>query len=197
MADEATSSGWLPPRAPGGRPPPAFEMVTPEAPAPGAARAPAPLPPGLAPVGAAAATRAPARAPSAPRTAFERGRPPATNRLAVTSVVLGVVGLVLLVLTLGLGAPVTLPCSIGAWIYGAQARTRIDLGEEQTGRGQAHAGYLLGVAGVVLGVAAGVGWVVWIAGGGDLEQLQRDLERWRDSQAAKAAAGAALALFGR
>jgi hypothetical protein len=174
------AEGWLPPQAPGGQPPPRFDMVVPE---PAEARAPSverpqPVPPRFD-------TRRPARAPNQ------------TNGLALTAVILGVLGLVVLAITLGLGFIVALPCSIAAWMCGAQARNRINLGETNTGRGQANVGYLLGVAGVVIGVAAAVGWIVWLANGGDLEQLQRDLERWRDEQAREAAIHAARAILGR
>jgi hypothetical protein len=161
MAEESTGSGWLPPRAPGGQPPPRFDMSTPE---------PAPVP------AAAPAAVAPAPYVRARRAPLER------NGLALTSLILGLVGLLLLLFSLGWGFPVALPCSIGAWLCGANARTRINLGESTTGRGQAQAGYLLGVAGVVIGVAAAVGWIVWLANGGDIDQLQRDLQRWRDQQ---------------
>jgi hypothetical protein len=148
-------------------------------------------------------------APAAPArsvpTRFEPGPPaapaapaaPQTNGLALTALILGVLGIALLVVTLGLGFIFAVPCSVAAWMCGAQARNRINLGEATTGRGQAHAGYLLGIAGVVIGVAAAVGWIVWIANGGDLEQLQRDLERWRDEQTREAAVHAARALLGR
>jgi hypothetical protein len=133
----------------------------------------------------------PAAAPVKPRVAAH------TNGLALTALILGVLGLLLLAITLGLGFIFALPCSIAAWICGAQARNRINLGEALSGRGQANAGYLLGVAGVVLGVAAAIGWIVWLINGGDFEQLQRDLERYRDSQAQGAALHAARALFAR
>jgi hypothetical protein len=171
--------GWLPPQAPGGQPPPRFDMVVPaERPEPQEPPAQQPVPPRFA---AAARTKPPAK----------------TNGLALTAVILGVLGLALLVLTLGLGFIIALPCSIAAWLCGAQARARINLGEATTGRGQATAGYLLGVAGVVIGVAAAVGWIVWLANGGDFDQLQRDLERYRDSQAQDAAIHAIRALLGR
>lgn len=169
------SDGWLPPQAPGGQPPPRFEMVVPDVVEP---PPPQPAPPRLEP--------------------GRRGTTvPETNGLALTALILGVLGLLLLVTTLGLGCIIALPCSVAAWICGAQARTRINLGEARTGRGQANAGYLLGVAGVVLGVAAAVGWIIWVANGGDFEQLQRDLERWRDEQAREATVHAARAIFGR
>jgi hypothetical protein len=157
------SNGWLPPQAPDGQPPPRFDMVVPSE-----RREPAPVVP-------------PVRAPATPQT----------NGLALTAAILGVLGLALLVITLGLGFVIALPCSVAAWLCGAQARARINLGEATTGRGQATTGYLLGVAGVVIGVAAAIGWIVWLANGGDFDQLQRDLERYRDSQAQ----GAALHAF--
>jgi len=152
---------WLPPQAPGGQPPPHFGRAD------GGPEAPGPAPP---PQQAAA----PVFAPSRPAPPVGR------NPLAMTSLVLGIAGVALLLLSLGLGFIVTLPCSIAAWICGAQARTRIDLGEAQGGRGAAQAGYVLGVIGVVLGVAAAIGWIAAFASGLDLDQLQRDLERWRD-----------------
>jgi hypothetical protein len=123
--------------------------------------------------------------------------PPTTNGLALTALILGLLGVVVLVISLGLGFFVAIPCSVAAWICGARARMRIDLGEATGGRGQAIAGYLLGVAGVVIGVAAAVGWIIWLANGGDLDQLQRDLERYRDSQSSGVVLTAVRALLGR
>jgi hypothetical protein len=181
-------SSWLPPQAPGGRPPPRFDMVTPEPHAEDGGTAAA-APPELAP-------RPEVRRPPAqPRSAT--AAPPQTNGLALTSVILGTIGIGLILVTAGLGFLFSLPCSVGAWICGAQARTRYDLGETSTGRGQAQAGYVLGVIGVVIAVVAAVGWIVWLASGGDLEQLQRDIERWRDEQTRAAAVQAARALLGR
>jgi hypothetical protein len=176
------AGGWLPPQAPGGQPPPRFDMVVPEpvdAQAP-AVRPPQPVPPRLA-------------VPSRPaESEFE---PP--NGLALTALILGILGIALLATTLGLLSPLAVPCSIAACLCGAQARNRINLGEVTRGRGQANAGYLLGVAGVVLGVAAAVGWIIYFANGGDLDQLQHDLERWRDEQAREATMHVARAILGR
>jgi hypothetical protein len=170
------ADGWLPPQAPGGRPPPRFDMVAPEQVEP-ARTSEQPVPERFAP---------------------RKPPPPAqTNGLALTSLILGVLGVALTVVTLGLGFILALPCSIAACMCGAQARNRINLGETATGRGQANAGYLLGVAGVVIGVAAAIGWIVWIANGGDFDQLQHDLERYRDAHAPDAAIHAARALLGR
>jgi hypothetical protein len=176
--------GWLPPQAPGGQPPPRFDMVVPE---PVDAQAPAvqapqplPLPPSFA------GSSGPAEPDFEP-----------TNGLALTALILGILGIALLASTLGLLSPLAVPCSIAACLCGAQARNRINLGEVTRGRGQANGGYLLGVAGVVIGVAAAIGWIIYFANGGDLDQLQRDLERWRDEQAREAAIHAARAILGR
>ena len=157
MADEPTSSDWLPPRAPGGEPPPRFEPAPPE---------PEPEP-----------------EPAVPRARPVQQRSTQSNGLAVTALVLGIIGLTLLVITLGLAFVFTLPCSIAAWIFSAQARARIAVGETAAGRGQAHAAYILGVLGVVLGVMAMVGWIVAIASGLDLDQLRQDLEDQSNSDA--------------
>jgi hypothetical protein len=156
---------WLPPRAPGGQPPPRFD-AQPEAPPP---QAP-PRPP------------RPAAAP-ADRPVFVPSRPKeGTNVLAVTALVLGIGGLGLLVLSFGLAFVFTLPCSIGAWLCGAQARARINAGEAHAGRGQAQAGYILGVVGVVLGVGAMVAWIALIASGFSVEDFRDDLERELERQ---------------
>jgi hypothetical protein len=160
MADERTSSGWLPPSAPGGQPAPRFEPAPPE---------PEPEPETDATT-PHTTTVAPAQATFV-RTKAE------SNGLALTSLILGIVGVALLVFSLGIAFVFTLPCSIGAWITGAQARNRIALGETGAGRGQAQAGYILGILGVVLGVLAAVGWIALIASGVDLEELRRDIER--------------------
>ncbi len=170
MADEPTSSGWLPPTAPGSQPAPRFEPAQPEPPRP----------------------PAPQQAPQAGPT-FVRTKPAETNGLALTAMILGIVGLVLLLLSVGILFIFTLPCSIAAWICAAQARARIAVGETTAGRGQAQAGYILGIVGVVLGVMAMVGWIAAIASGLDLEELRRDLERQSNPDAVQAL----LSLIGR
>ncbi len=90
---------------------------------------------------------------------------------------LGVLGMVLLLFTAGVGFVFSLPMSIGAWIAGVQGRKRVARGETTYGDGMAHAGVILGIVGVVLGIIGMVVWVVLIASGLDLEELRRDLER--------------------
>jgi hypothetical protein len=170
MADEPTTSGWLPPRAPGAQPAPRFEPAPPEPervdPPPAAAAAPP--------------------APAADRPTFVRTGGGETNGLALTALILGIIGVSLLVLSLGVLFIVTLPCSIGAWICAAQARARIAVGESSTGQGQAQAGFILGILGVVLGVMAMIGWIAALASGLDLDELRQELERQSNPDAVQA-----------
>jgi hypothetical protein len=185
MAEERSISGWLPPRAPGGEPPPRWEPAPPEL-EPG----PEPEPPATA-----AASWTP---PPAARSPVFAGRPARTgNGIAATGLVLGIIGVTLLVLTLGLGFIVTIPCSAAAWICAAQARARIAAGETAEGAGNAQAAYVLGIVGVVLGVLAAIGWGIALAASGGLEELQRDLERASNPDAVQAMLGAAAGLRGR
>jgi hypothetical protein len=179
MADEPTPSGWLPPRAPGGEPPPRFEPAPPE---PEPEPEPEPAPAGWS-------------HPAAERPAFVRPRDGERNGAAVTALVLGIVGLTLLVATVGLAFLIALPCSIAAWVFAAQARARIASGETSAGGGQAQAAYILGILGVVLGVLAVVGWIVAIAAGLDLEEVRRDLEQQSDPDNVQALRAAAMGMF--
>ncbi len=157
MADEPIAGGWLPPAAPGGRPAPQFEPAPPEA-------EPEPEPPSdvVAAWGTPAdrAVFAPARSPSQP------------NGLATTSLVLGIVGLLLVIF-----APLSLPVSIAAWVTGVQSRKRVAAGLTDQGEGSARGGVILGIIGVVLGLLVVVAWIVLVIVGVDLEELRRDLER--------------------
>jgi hypothetical protein len=190
VADDPASPGWLPPRAPGGRPPPRFDG----APAPEPPQPPEPPPEGL-PGGDP--EPAPQRARDASRPTFAATGRRQADGLAVGALALGIVGLLLLLLTAGLGFALTLPCSLTACWLGSRARTRIELGQARGGAGQARAGYLLGVAGVVLGVVAAVGWIVAMALGVDPQELQRNLERHADPHAREALLRAARALIAR
>jgi hypothetical protein len=101
------------------------------------------------------------------------------NALATSSLVLGVLGLLIVFPSFGLLFPFSLPFSIAAWATGVIARRQVAVGNTKVGDGVAHAGVVLGIVGVVLGVVAAVVWVVLIASGLDLEQLRRDLQRAR------------------
>lgn len=174
------AGGWAPPY---GAPPSPFEQAT------GAESAPPPATPGgrfpmpppqSAPPGQdptlwlrppTTAGGAPGPAPPAtylgapplpvwptPATYHE---PEPENGKATAAMVLGIAGLGLwFMLGLGLLFFVNLPCSALAWIYGIQARRRIEAGKTTRGEGAARAGVILGVVGVILGVLALVGWVL-------------------------------------
>ena len=157
MAEEPIAGGWLPPAAPGGRPAPQYEPAPPE---------PEPDPPRDE---AAAAWSTPADRPT---FALAKSAPSVPNGLATTSLVLGIVGLLLVVF-----APLSLPVSIAAWVTGAQSRKRVAAGLTDQGEGAARGGVILGIIGVVLGLLVFAAWIVLVALGVDLEELRRDLER--------------------
>jgi hypothetical protein len=148
------ADGWLPPTAPGAKPPPRFD-VPPEPAAPERAE-PAPAGPAFV-------------RPAAP-AAGER------NGAAAWAIALGITGLALLVLSLGSLFLVTLPCSVAAWVLAVRARRQIESGTTTQGEGQAVAALWLGRIGVIAGVAAMVVFIVLVASGFDFEQFRQDLE---------------------
>lgn len=200
--------GWLPPQAPGAKPPPRFDAVPPAdppdpPPAPVDESQPAattvrprPVTGSSAPHGwqpptpAEDAPRIPPRTPPPGTPVPARGPSPAagaaqqSNSAAVWALVLGIAGLVLLLLSLGTLFLITLPCSGGAWILARRAGARIARGETTRGAGQATAALWVARIGVMAGVVAMVAFIVLTASGFDFEQfrqdLERDLERRRD-----------------
>jgi hypothetical protein len=154
------AEGWLPPTAPGAKPPPRFDAPV-EEPAP--AR---PEPP-----------------PSGPTFVRPSAPPPGErNAAAAWAMALGISGLVLVVLSLGSLFILTLPLSAAAWALARKAHRRIESGETSQGEGQATAALWLGRIGVIAGVAALVVFIVLVASGVDLEQLRDDLERELDER---------------
>jgi hypothetical protein len=116
---------------------------------------------------------------SAERPVFARPTPEPGNSLAITSLVLSLVGLVLVFLSLGLAALLSLPFSIGAWVTGSLGRQQVSKGVTKAGDGIAHAGLVLGVVGVVLGVIGAVVWSLLLASGFDVEDFLREIEQGR------------------
>jgi hypothetical protein len=184
---------WLPPQAPGAKPPPRFDAQPPP-PAVEADPAEPAAPSGWAPPrstgGQVAASHTPAPAPApAPAHAPPRPAPPAAaarpNTPAVWALIFGITGLALLLLSLGTLFLLTLPCSAAAWVLSRKAAARIERGETAHGGGQATAALWLGRIGVAAGVAAMVAFIVLTATGFDFEalrdDLERDLERRRES----------------
>jgi hypothetical protein len=90
--------------------------------------------------------------------------------------VLGILGVVVLVFSVGLLSVLTLPMSVAAWIMGAQGRKNVSTGQTTYGDGIAHAGVILGIVGVILGLIGLAVWIALIASGIDWEELRRDLE---------------------
>lgn len=161
-----TPPGWLPPQAPSGAPRPRFEPP---------AHAPASAPTSPPDAGGPSFVARQQRAPGA-------GRGGHANTYAIASLVCGVAGLGLLVVTLGLGFFFALPCSIAAWLCAVQAKRRIADGRLRRGSGQAQAGQVLGMVGLALGVLAMVVWVALILSGFSIAGFQRDLERRLEQQ---------------
>ena len=154
----AMAEGWLPPIAPGAKPPPRFD-VAPEQ------LAPAPAEP----------------APAAPTFVLPAAAGPAArNGTAVWALALGITALALLLLSLGSLFILTLPCSAAAWVLAVRARTQIDSGATKQGEGQATAALWLGRIGVIAGVAAMVVFIALVASGFDFEQFRDDLEQELD-----------------
>jgi hypothetical protein len=117
---------------------------------------------------------------SSERPPFLRPTPEPRNTAASTSLAFGVIGLLLVVLTLGGGFWLSLPCSIVAWVKGATGRRQVASGKVRTGDGAAHAGLILGVVGVVLGVVGAVVWLLILASVDfDVDELRRELESSR------------------
>jgi hypothetical protein len=157
------AEGWLPPTAPGAKPPPRFdapqEQDAPPEPAQPQQGGPTFVRPGQ---GGAAAGKG--------------------NRAALWGIWLGITGVALLLLSLGTLFPVTLPLSAAAWVLARRAHAQIERGATTQGEGQATAALWLGRIGVIAGVAALVVFIVLIASGVDLEQLRDDLERELDER---------------
>jgi hypothetical protein len=85
---------------------------------------------------------------------------PAKSASAVASLVLGIMGLCLLVVSFGLLFLITLPLSVTAWALGREARRAGTSG----GRGAAAAGEALGIAGTVVGVLLFAGCAALLSG---------------------------------
>ena len=163
------AEGWLPPTAPGAKPPPRFDAPA-EQPEPVQYHPPQPAYPPQPPPGGPTFVK-----PNA--AAAGQG-----NRTAGWAMALGITGLALLVLSLGSLFLLTLPLSVASWLLAGRARAQIQSGATAQGEGQATAALWLGRIGVIAGVAALVVFIALIASGVDLEQLRDDLERELDEQ---------------
>ena len=100
------------------------------------------------------------------RAAGETG----TNGLAIAALVCAVSSFGLLLLSLGLAFAFSLPLGIGGWICAVRAPRDVRPGQRKTG-------LVLSIAAVALSVTAAVVWLVLIASGFSVEELQRNLEQ--------------------
>jgi hypothetical protein len=119
-----------------------------------------------------------------PQPRYEQPRPPTfvtpegqrgTNGLAITALVCAISSLGLLVFSLGLSFFFSLPLGIAGWVAAVRARTDIQPGQRKTG-------LILSIVAVVLSVAAAIVWVILIAAGFSVEELQRNLEQELERQ---------------
>ena len=105
------------------------------------------------------------------RASEERG----TNGLAVAAIVCAISSLGLLLLSLGLSFAFSLPLGIGGWVCAARAARDVRPGQRK-------AGLVLSIAAVAVSVTAAVVWIVLIAAGFSVEELQQNLEQELERQ---------------
>jgi len=124
--------------------------------------------------------------PHQPQPAAERPQPPVfvqprgqgqggTNGLAIAALVCAISSLGLLVLSLGLSFFFSLPLGVGGWICAVRADRDIQPGQRKVG-------LVLSIVAVALSVTAAVVWVVLIAAGFSVEELQHNLEQELERQ---------------
>ena len=98
-----------------------------------------------------------------------------TNGLAIAAIVCAVASLGLLVLSLGLSFFFSLPLGITGWICAARSNPEVSPGQRKTGQ-------VLSIIAVGLSVTAAIVWVILIAAGFSVEELQRNLEQELERQ---------------
>ena len=98
-----------------------------------------------------------------------------TNGLAIAALVCAISSLGLLLLSLGLSFAFWLPLAIGGWVCALRAPRDVRPGQRK-------AGLVLAIAAVALSVIAAVVWIVLIAAGFSVEELQQNLEQELERQ---------------
>jgi len=98
-----------------------------------------------------------------------------TNGLAIAAIVCAASSLGLLVLSLGLSFFFSLPLGIAGWICAARSDRELNPGQRKTGQ-------VLCIIAVALSVIAAIVWIVLIAAGFSVEELQRNLEQELERQ---------------
>ncbi len=111
------------------------------------------------------------QAPIFVRPAGEQG----TNGLAIAALVCAISSLGLLVLSLGLSFIFSLPLGVAGWVCAARAPRDVRPGQRKTG-------LILAIVAVALSVVAAVVWIVLIAAGVSVTDLQQNLQDELDRQ---------------
>jgi hypothetical protein len=111
------------------------------------------------------------RTPVFVRPAGEEG----TNGLAIAALICAITSLVLLVFSLGLSFGLSLPLGAAGWICAAKASRDVRPGQRK-------AGLVLAIVAVALSVVAAVVWIVLVAAGVSIDELQHNLQRELDRQ---------------
>ncbi len=112
--------------------------------------------------------------PQAP--VFIRGeREQGTNGLAIAALVCGISSIGLLLFSLGLSFPFSLPLGITGWICAVRAPRDVRPSQRK-------AGLVLAITAVALSALALVVWIALIAAGFSVEELQRNLEEELERQ---------------
>jgi hypothetical protein len=97
----------------------------------------------------------------------------------VAGFVLSLVACGLLVASFGLSSLLSVGCAIFGIVQSRKGRRRVVAGETRKHQGLAHAGYVIGIVGLVLAVLATLFWALAIGAGGisgDLENDPNELE---------------------
>jgi hypothetical protein len=113
----------------------------------------------------------PGQAPIFVRGPAETG----TNGLAIAAIVCAISSIGLLLLSLGLSFPFSLPLGITGWICAVRARVEVRPSQRK-------AGLVLAISAVALSGLAALVWIVLISSGFSVEDLQQSLENELERQ---------------
>jgi hypothetical protein len=98
-----------------------------------------------------------------------------TNGLAIAAIVCAISSIGLLLLSLGLSFPFSLPLGITGWICAVRARVEVRPSQRK-------AGLVLAISAVALSGLAALVWIVLISSGFSVEDLQQSLENELERQ---------------
>jgi hypothetical protein len=202
MQDEQGQGGWLPPEHAGEGPPRPAQAPPQEAPPPQHQVPPPqqqPPPPQQTPPGwqqPPPGWYPPQQPPPGywwPQQPWQQPQDTGPgNSSAIAAFVLALSGLGLLLVTFGLLSPASIVCGALAIWFGVKGRRAVDSGETSKHRGLAQAGFVIGIATVILSVLAIVGWVLLFTLDEDfLDELDEDRQFDEDFDSIRAMAVAA------